>query len=1337
VKRQGVNLHLRANLKMGRNFAAQGVAVLGFLLSASAPHALEPVGKRPSGSVKYSVFHVRYELQASGTYNQDVDLSIELLDKQGEASARHWPVEFTPPGTDAGARETKMRTAYTLKRDGRRVDAVELPRDKSPVQSSFVPMVVPSHLLDFPDAEVGDVLVMSYRVERTAAEYPGNLVIDQYFSRAVEYDDASVQFTAPSSLQLRFEPNQLTEAAPTDDGKTRTRTWTFRNVNPVALEPNRPPDMAAMPRIHVSSFANVADEQLAVGARMRDIASKRAAAMSKLAGGPGPGLAAAGFRGPEIPALPMLPHETTPDAWPQPDYVAETLKLTDFKPDGQSTELGLRRGAGQPDPDVVVLPVQTQAFGFSPPFRAIVGAFLDRELHQRGIGANSQVEISGVFGPFVRRLNDVAVDALASRYPRSRILLLYLGQDGDATAFVTLVSRAQGKVMRAHRSIALPAEPEKALEAVDKTVAQLLSELGLLAVGGKVESSKLPAQCSASAWQLADDSRAMEMGAQACRAFIVGSLLPTYGITGDRDPMTPQKLANLAQAYAWSDASTLAASSADAIRNLAWRQLQLPAPAVDMSGFAQSSDPVVSPIARLLAASQVMTPLRSPVEARKKYLASAVEGKPDFVRAVFLERARFYDSFARVDMCALESVFPESIFQPRCPEEESVALKPVGRRASLDEAALYAEWVVASYYKDLLYLGKTLGTPERLHALLKEMPRNVLAHPIIGRMRYYATMSDPATGSFDQLLDRTRASDVNFVQSTVDLQWYDSWLGGWSLTEHDSLGSNALLSDREISNARDAEFRLIAALKYDRFNTTLPAVFEPSRRKKGEPAPFLSKMPYLSALAVAQAAAREQKGTAPPGAPPNVAGSGVQPLFPAHEPLAEAASKSTLESNIDKNPADMRSRVELAILALKDGASMEAARSVIDAQPVDDRVDGWQVGATNLWSMPAEALSYAGETGVAGEYFRKVERIGTGSEADMHAQVRLRTLAGDIPGAIAAAQQRLSRYENDGSRSDLAGLLFMDSKPEDAWNALRPRLAVGDHTALWLSALVGQRMAGNTLPGVKDWLDHNAYGKVDINFDSAEGIFLQMYAIIDRLPGDADIGLLADAGKPGRSVGDGWGTAARLAQMSLKQDYDPAKFEKVRSGVALSVNNYRFMMPLFAWVAWHATNAQDPELAIIRTATRSWDFDSVLAKSMVLALDGKRRESLEFLRVARYEMSRIALLNYGWNRIDERPVPPAYQFALSAYLMYRETADDAYRTEALTVVRDYQKTYPYWAWLYAIEAALESDQRARIGPACRAALLDPASYFLHLSGVSVDSGSAQCRPPGKTDKPGS
>jgi len=123
---------------------------------------------------------------------------------------------------------------------------------------------------------------------------------------------------------------------------------------------------------------------------------------------------------------------------------------------------------------------------------------------------------------------------------------------------------------------------------------------------------------------------------------------------------------------------------------------------------------------------------------------------------------------------------------------------------------------------------------------------------------------------------------------------------------------------------------------------------------------------------------------------------------------------------------------------------------------------------------------------------------------------------------------------------------------------------------------------------------------------------------------------------------------------------------------------------------------------------------------MLLAREGQTASSLDFLRAARYRLSELA------SGVVDTAVPQPYQYAQAAWLMFRQTRQEAYRTEALRFARAHQQMFPLWAWSYALEGLLERDPKRQAIALCRARFLDQNSYFLSQAKPLPGSARTAC-----------
>lgn len=1023
-----------------------------------------------------------------------------------------------------------------------------------------------------------------------------------------------------------------------------------------------------------------------------------------------------------LPPLPQLPHELRLDSWPQPDYFQEALKLTARTPRERVAEPRLRLPSARAKPEAIVLPVQTQAFGFAPPFRALMGATLDAQLERHGVPATLQTDIVDAYGPSVRRLSEESLTALQKEYG-ARLIALYLGHDGADTMFATLVVREASARRVAHRSLALPADAAQAGRALAEQLPAMLAELKL-AAGAPARPATRAEACSAAAWQLPDAAAPEGALQRACAALVVGSLMPDFDFSGQPGAAqsTESRLAWLARAQVQAEQVQPPTETSQALRQLAAVQLdaslKLP-PGV--AGLASSPDPVLSKVSRLVGLALAgAAPVRSKSEAKMRQMQEVAEGLPALPAAAVIAAAQFSDVFGEVDVCAFERAYPGGMVSPNCRQGGPGADPGAARPATRPEALLYQEWRLAAWYHDLHKRARTLGDAERARALASGLPRDVADHPFMRRLLVSSQVGIKPTGSYDDLLRDTRQRMDDMVQSVVDLQRNDKWARRYSAAALSSfINSNMRDDPQVVAIARD-DARLQGVLKFDRFFSG--PLDKPFRRKPGEGAYFLrpdgQSMQFEFGLAQSQhlvdtAVPAAVAASSPDSAPAYVPTS-PRPLFSLPYGTRLPMSPDRLARSLAEVPNDLGPRVKLAFAQLRRGGPVSEAMALIAAHPPNQRSDE-RVADSHAWAVPAHAFFFAGETEAAQRAYEKVNQIGSGSDSHLQAIARSLQLRGDFDAALQAHERRQRRYESDYGRRDVAGMLFMKRRPQEAWDLLLPRASMGRSIQLWNGILVGHRIEGLDAAAVREWVGARGFAKVQVDSVDVVTLYPHLAALLDRVPTLSEVSMLGQRGEGVLYVPRYWQISALLARTAILGDEEASVLKHARDTVKEHpTTNLRFMLPNYAWVAWRATQGRDDVLDAVRELDADADFHGLLAKSIVLGLDGRTDESLRFLRAARFEL-------VGLNaprQISEEPIPVAYQLALAGQMLYQHTGQDAYRRETLTLAQAYQTVFPFMAWPYALEALLEKDAARRRKAGCRAQFLDAKSYFLQRAALT-------------------
>lgn len=501
--------------------------------------------------------------------------------------------------------------------------------------------------------------------------------------------------------------------------------------------------------------------------------------------------------------------ENVPNAAPHADPFDEALQQSTLSAAGRSHVNTVYMRADRQSPRYLVLPVQTQGYGFAPAFRAIVGAQLDHELALRGVHASRQLDVASHYGPYMRRLGDDAIDQLAQTHPSSDLLAILVGHDGGDEGWLSIEVRPRAAdsspVRRVHRRFVLPADPSAAARAVAERLPGMLDELRPVAGGARLRGATASG-CRGDVWQLREPARIAPLNERACHAFVVGSLLPP---SSDEHPSfsstaTPVKLAWLAEAWVQSRSSGM-----HAIEAWSWRQLRLDAVTAPVP-TGGGDDVVVAPIAALLSAEAAATDSNTIAEI------APPAGARGFARQMFIERTRFADPRRTIDRCLLDFLYPATTERTPCPSAGAL-VAPAERLISRAELDLYQSWRLASFEKELRRAALGDGDRKAWQRAADTLPEDVRRHPSIRRLDYLALSRRPieqAKWFGGNRFESMRAEARDFVQTTAEMQRWDPQLDAYALSARPL---DEQPNDDGLRAIAAAEQRLLDVLKADRF----------------------------------------------------------------------------------------------------------------------------------------------------------------------------------------------------------------------------------------------------------------------------------------------------------------------------------------------------------------------------------------------------------------------------------------------------------------------------------------------------------------------------------------
>lgn len=207
-----------------------------------------------------------YVVNADGSYSETRETVTRILKKDALAYSKDASI-----GYSTSIEKVEVVSAYTLKADGRRIDAPpgnyqvssSSGRDgDSPIYSDQSSLTVV-----FPELAVGDSTVFVYRLTATKPMFPGHFSLIQNYSPATYYGEVEVEIDAPAEMQANWRNWQMQLAPVQIEGGRRVVVWRWSNRTPVERESLRDTvfNPERYPGYAFSTFASYADIAKAYG----------------------------------------------------------------------------------------------------------------------------------------------------------------------------------------------------------------------------------------------------------------------------------------------------------------------------------------------------------------------------------------------------------------------------------------------------------------------------------------------------------------------------------------------------------------------------------------------------------------------------------------------------------------------------------------------------------------------------------------------------------------------------------------------------------------------------------------------------------------------------------------------------------------------------------------------------------------------------------------------------------------------------------------------------------------------------------------------------------------
>lgn len=243
---------------------------LSIALFHGAAWAAEPAEVSEEG-FRYTKAYYDDTVAEDGTELVKTAIGIKVLRADAVEGLKEYPISYS-----TSAEKVDIVEAYTLKPDGRRVDAAKNSfqvsvaggRDGAPPAFSDESTVT----VVFPDVAVGDTVNVVYNRAVFDPLFPKHFSDIYTFSRRVLYDDVRVSYSIPLSLNARFKNYGLTETENRKDKDRQYLAWSFKNATVEKIKYTVPPvsEVGDVPTVTVSTFPSYQAMAEAYGARAKE-----------------------------------------------------------------------------------------------------------------------------------------------------------------------------------------------------------------------------------------------------------------------------------------------------------------------------------------------------------------------------------------------------------------------------------------------------------------------------------------------------------------------------------------------------------------------------------------------------------------------------------------------------------------------------------------------------------------------------------------------------------------------------------------------------------------------------------------------------------------------------------------------------------------------------------------------------------------------------------------------------------------------------------------------------------------------------------------------------------
>lgn len=219
---------------------------------------------------KVDRYIIGYTVNDDGTYVENREITRTVLNKKALSTLKQMVIYYT-----STVQKAEVLEAYTRKPDGRRIDVpksnfqTELSAAKN--RDAQATSERAKLTIAFPEVDVADTLVVSYRLNNAQALYPNQFSLMESFSRSEIYEDVRLRISIPVTMWAQYLAREMEEVHNYIKDDHKIIEWKFQNKQLQSEKHGKHAivDVEKIPGLAFTTFKSYGDIAVAYANKLR------------------------------------------------------------------------------------------------------------------------------------------------------------------------------------------------------------------------------------------------------------------------------------------------------------------------------------------------------------------------------------------------------------------------------------------------------------------------------------------------------------------------------------------------------------------------------------------------------------------------------------------------------------------------------------------------------------------------------------------------------------------------------------------------------------------------------------------------------------------------------------------------------------------------------------------------------------------------------------------------------------------------------------------------------------------------------------------------------------